>query len=292
MTSPPRTSRSFLAVGFIRPHLPFVAPGRYYDRYPADSVKLPDNYYPPEGAPPEAVHNSGELRAYFGIPAKGVLPADAATRDLIRGYYAATSYTDAQIGRLLDAYDDLGLKENTIIVLWGDHGWNLGEHTMWCKHSCFETSMRAAHLRFYSDSLGIKAGAASQSLYRIHRHLPHPLRPAALPKPDHLQGDSLAAPICDPSKSGKGYAIGIWQRRHDPRRPPSLQHLPGQKRQRNRAHALRPPVRSRRKQNVAHAPEHADAAARRWRRCWRKDGEVRGIDCRLSSNSSIDAMPR
>src|SRR5690606_28366870 len=109
--------------------------------YDAEKIDLPANYRVPQDAPRESIHNSGELRAYAGIPAKGPVSNDTA-RKLIHGYYACVSYTDAQIGKLLDALDKLGLAENTIVVLWGDHGWNLGEHTLWCKHTCYETSMR------------------------------------------------------------------------------------------------------------------------------------------------------
>ncbi len=95
------------------------------------------------GAPDEAIHNFGELRNYAAVPKTGPVSNEMA-RTLIRGYYACVSYTDAQeVGRLLDALDATGLSENTIVVLWGDHGWNLGEHTLWCKHCTFETSMRA-----------------------------------------------------------------------------------------------------------------------------------------------------
>jgi iduronate 2-sulfatase len=80
----------FLAVGFLKPHLPFVAPGAYFQKYPVESVRMPDNYYPPKNAPKGAVHSSGELRSYSDIPKIGILPEDKA-RELIRGYHAATS---------------------------------------------------------------------------------------------------------------------------------------------------------------------------------------------------------
>ncbi|MEZ6046473.1 MAG: sulfatase [Planctomycetaceae bacterium] len=131
----------YLAVGFYKPHLPFNAPRKYWDLYDQNQIKLPKNYYVPEDAPAESIHNSGELRAYSNIPKTGPV-SDETARNLIHGYYACVSYTDAQIGKVLDELDRLGLAENTIVVLWGDHGWNLGEHTLWCKHSCYETSLQ------------------------------------------------------------------------------------------------------------------------------------------------------
>lgn len=196
----------FLAVGFMKPHLPFVAPGSYFDSYPLSQVKMPDNYFPPKGAPAGAVHNSGELRAYSDIQAQGVLPESKAL-ELIRGYHAATSYTDAQLGRLLDTFDELGLSENTVVVLWGDHGWNLGEHTMWCKHSCFETSVRAPLIFAAPDSLGIKKGAATESLAEFIDVYPTLCDLTGLPKPAHLKGTSLLTILKDPSASVKDEAI-------------------------------------------------------------------------------------
>lgn len=110
----------FLAVGFFKPHLPFVAPKKYWDLYDHEQIRLPDNYHVPKDAPPESIHTSGELRAYAGIPAKGPV-SDETARNLIHGYYACVSYTDAQIGKLLDELDRLELSDNTIVVLWGDH---------------------------------------------------------------------------------------------------------------------------------------------------------------------------
>tara|TARA_R110002096_G_scaffold42144_13_gene113769 strand:- start:2979 stop:4379 length:1401 start_codon:yes stop_codon:yes gene_type:complete len=190
----------FLAVGFFKPHLPFVAPGRHYEPYPADSIQMPDNYFPPKNAPPGAVHNSGELRAYSDIPKKGVLP-EAKARELIRGYYAATSYTDACIGRVMAAFDELELGENTIVVLWGDHGWNLGEHTLWCKHSCFETSVRAPLFFAAPKSSGLADNAATPALTEFIDVYPTLCDLAGIPKPDHLQGTSLVPILQQPENA-------------------------------------------------------------------------------------------
>jgi iduronate 2-sulfatase len=132
----------FLAVGFIKPHLPFCAPKKYWDLYHPATFKLAERSTPPEGSPPFATTTWGELRNYAGMPDEGPVPDDDA-RKLIHGYHAAVSYMDAQVGRVIAKLDDLGLAKNTIIVFWGDHGWHLGDHGMWCKHTNYE---QAAHI--------------------------------------------------------------------------------------------------------------------------------------------------
>ncbi len=132
----------FLAVGFLKPHLPFVAPKKYWDLYDPNSIPLPAIDHLPAGAPEFAGHNNSELHSYKDVPAENPIPADFA-KTLRHGYYACISYTDAQIGRLLDALDAEGLAENTVIVLWGDHGWQLGDHGLWHKHTNFELAARA-----------------------------------------------------------------------------------------------------------------------------------------------------
>ncbi|MEM7601062.1 MAG: sulfatase-like hydrolase/transferase [Verrucomicrobiota bacterium] len=196
----------FLAVGFTKPHLPFIAPGPYFEKYPVSEVELPDNYFPPEGAPEGAVHNSGELRNYSDIPKTGIIPEDKA-KELIRGYHAATSYTDAHIGRLLDAFDELDLAKNTIIVLWGDHGWNLGEHTLWCKHSCFETSLLSPLVIVTPDSMELSSGAATSSLVEFIDIYPTLCDLAGLPQPEHLHGESLLPILAEPDTQIKDYAV-------------------------------------------------------------------------------------
>lgn len=132
----------FLAVGFLKPHLPFVAPKKYWDLYDPERIPVPSFDHLPQGAPGFAGHDNGELHAYPGVPAGNPIPLDFAQK-LRHGYYAAISYTDAQIGLLLDALDREGLAAHTVVVLWGDHGWQLGEHGLWHKHTNFEAATRA-----------------------------------------------------------------------------------------------------------------------------------------------------
>lgn len=131
----------FLTMGVAKPHLPFTAPKKYWDLYDRNSIRLPESYTQPKSTPKKAFHNFGELRQYEGIPKKGDIP-EAQAKELIHGYYACVSYIDSQIGLVLDELERLELAENTIVVLWGDHGWNLGDHKLWCKHVTFETALR------------------------------------------------------------------------------------------------------------------------------------------------------
>lgn len=131
----------FLALGFMKPHLPFNAPKRYWDLYDRNNIELPESYAQPKSTPRKAFHNFGELRQYNNIPKKGDIPEGLA-KELIHGYYACVSYVDAQIGLVLDELKRLELDDDTIVILWGDHGWNLGDHKLWCKHVTFETALR------------------------------------------------------------------------------------------------------------------------------------------------------
>ena len=132
-----RDTPFFMAVGFLKPHLPFNAPKKYWDLYDEKEIRLPPNYHLMNGSiPSKAFHTWGELRAYEDIPDKGQGPVpDNYARHLIHGYRACVSYTDAQIGKVLAALELLGMSDDTIIILFGDHGWSLGEHGEWCKHS-------------------------------------------------------------------------------------------------------------------------------------------------------------
>ena len=135
----------FMATGFYKPHLPFVAPKKYYDMYPIDSIKLPNYRKNPEGAPYYATQPSWELRSgYADFPKDFSVPfSDEKQKKLIQGYYACVSFVDQQIGNVIAELERLGLRENTVIVLWGDHGWHLGDHNMYCKHTNYEQSTKS-----------------------------------------------------------------------------------------------------------------------------------------------------
>lgn len=198
----------FMAVGFVRPHLPFCAPKKYWDLYDASAFKLADVRTPPEGAPEFAPQFGGELRQYAGIPKKGELPEEL-QRTLIHGYYAATSYMDAQLGRVLDALEETGLARNTIVVLWGDHGWHLGDHGMWCKHTNYE---EAARIPVIVATSGLKAGGKTAALIETVDIYPTLCELAGVPVPQKLDGLSFAAVLKNPAASIRESVIHVYPR--------------------------------------------------------------------------------
>lgn len=131
----------FLAVGFRKPHLPFVSPKKYWDLYKRESIHVPDNPQLPKDCPEVAYTAWTELRGYAGMPQEGPVDPET-TKTLIHAYRAAASYTDAQIGKVIRELDRLGLREKTIIVVVADHGWKLGEHGLWSMHTNFELDTR------------------------------------------------------------------------------------------------------------------------------------------------------
>lgn len=202
----------FLAVGFLKPHLPFVSPKKYWDLYERSQFNLPENYLvPPKDAPPFAGTTWGELRAYSDMPQEGPL-SDEKALELIHGYYAALSYTDTQIGKVLDELDRLGLAENTIVVAWGDHGWKLGEHGMWCKHTNFELD---AHTVLLMRAPGKKAGVKSAGLVEFVDIYPTLADLAGLPIPQDLEGASFAPLLDEPDRAWKAAAFSQYPRGYE-----------------------------------------------------------------------------
>ena len=198
----------FLAVGFIKPHLPFVSPKKYWDLYDPATIQLAPNKFRPKGAPDYAILSGGELRNYHGIP-EGPIPDDLARR-LKHGYYAAVSYTDAQVGRVLDELNRLGLRQNTVVILWGDHGWKLGEHDAWCKHSNVENDVNAPLLLSVP---GMKhPGAHTDALVEFVDIYPTLSELAGLPLPSHLEGTSLKPLLDDPQRPWKSAAFSQYPR--------------------------------------------------------------------------------
>jgi iduronate 2-sulfatase len=132
----------FIAAGFVRPHLPFSAPKKYWDMHDPAKLPMPKYEKHPEGSPQFAKKHGGEIAQYEPVPQGKAEYSPELKRQLIHGYYASTSYVDAQVGRVLDSLDRLGLAKNTIVVLWGDHGFHLGDHGYWTKHSNYEQANR------------------------------------------------------------------------------------------------------------------------------------------------------
>jgi len=199
----------FLAVGFLKPHLPFVAPGKYWDLYDPAKIPVPAFDHLPDGAPAFAGHVNGELHNYPGVPAGNPIPADFAGT-LRHGYYAAVSYMDAQVGRLLDTLDKEGLADNTVVVLWGDHGWQLGEHGLWTKHTNFEIATRAPLIVSLPGQKS--AGAVCEAPVEFVDLYPTLADVCSLPVPAGLDGASLKPFIENPAAGGGKVAISQYPR--------------------------------------------------------------------------------
>jgi iduronate 2-sulfatase len=207
-----RSEPFFLAVGFLKPHLPFCAPKKYWDLYERNSFQVPELRKPPEGAPPYAPTTWGEVRNYSDIPDTGPLD-DEKARALIHGYHAAVSFVDAQLGRVIDELDRLQFSTNTIIVLWGDHGWHLGDHGMWSKHTNYE---EATHIPLVIVAPGVaKPGRRSRTLVETVDLYPTLCELAALPEPHNpqpLEGKSLVPALRQTTAKNKDAIFHVFPR--------------------------------------------------------------------------------
>ena len=206
----------FLAVGFKRPHLPFTAPKKYWDLYDKSKIKLAGYQKKTSNSVEIAYHSSGELQSYkdpnidYKVNDDNLLEIDAKLqRDLIHGYYAATSYIDAQIGKIIQKLKEKGLDKNTIIVLWGDHGWHLGDHSMWNKHSNFEQATRSP-LIVYSPKINIANKVESPT--EFVDVFPTLCDLADIETPSKLDGLSLKPFIEGEKNSSKLYAVSQYPR--------------------------------------------------------------------------------
>jgi len=207
----------FMAVGFSKPHLPFVAPKKYWDLYKREDMPIASFQEHSKNGPLIAYHQSGELRNYLDIPEFTTLPADSLRiglqlekqRELIHGYHAAISYMDAQVGILLNTLESLGTLDNTIIVLWGDHGWHLGDHDLWHKHTNFEEATRAPLI---IAGPGIKSGKTN-SLTEFVDVFPTICDLAGVAIPKNLDGKSLKPLMLNNKAKGKEYAISQYPRK-------------------------------------------------------------------------------
>lgn len=187
----------FLAVGIIRPHLPFGAPAKYLEPY--KDITLPPIPHPNKPAGNTTWHGSGEFMKYNRW--KRNPNEDAEFAELVRKHYAAcVTYADAQIGKILQRLEKLDRKKDTIVVLWGDHGWHLGEHAIWGKHALFEESLRSPLILRYP---GIPApGKPTQSIVETLDVFPTLCDVAGLPQPDYTHGVSLRPILESPAAPG------------------------------------------------------------------------------------------
>ena len=205
----------FLAVGFVRPHLPFSVPKKYRDLHDPGTLPLPENEHPPAGAPAVAGKRGGEIAAYDPVPAdtEGADFPEDLKRRLVHGYYASTSYVDAQIGRVLAALDDLGLDEDTIVVLWGDHGFHLGDHGFWTKHTNYE---QATRIPLLVVAPGVtKAGSVTRQPAGTVDLFPTLAELAGLPAPvgpQPVDGLSLVPVLRDPEARVRDHVFHAFPR--------------------------------------------------------------------------------
>ena len=178
----------FMAAGFKKPHLNFIAPKKYWDMYKPEEIKLAQQSKGPQGGATTGLHCSFELRTRHGIPKSGNI-GPKLSRTLLHAYYACASYVDAQIGLLMDFLKDEGLDKNTIVVLWGDHGWHLGDMGVWGKATNYEISARVPFMIY---APGMKsAGKKTRALVELMDIYPTLAELAGLDRPQQLQGKSL-----------------------------------------------------------------------------------------------------
>lgn len=200
----------FMAVGFSRPHLPFNAPKKYWDLYDREKIALTPRPTRADGAPPYAVTNGGELSPYAGLPVIGAGLSEENTRYLTHGYMACVSYVDAQVGKVIDAVRALGMWEDTVICLWGDHGFKLGDYNSWTKHSNYEIDTRVP-LMLRVPGL-TEGGERTDAMVETVDVFPSLLDLAGIAVPEGLEGISFATLLADPKKPWKSASFSQFDR--------------------------------------------------------------------------------
>ncbi|HEY1108701.1 MAG TPA: sulfatase-like hydrolase/transferase, partial [Opitutaceae bacterium] len=196
----------FFAVGLFKPHLPFAAPKRYFDLHDPEKIPAPPAYPDAENA--ISFHKSGEFRGNYGHAGRDPAKDPAYAAEVRRAYAAATSYVDAQFGRVLAALDEFGLAQNTVVVVWGDHGFLLGEHGIWGKHCLYEGALRSP-LMIRAPGLA-KPGASSGAIVETVDIFPTLLDLCTLPSPAGLDGRSLRAQLTDPAAPSAKPSQAFW----------------------------------------------------------------------------------
>ena len=202
----------FITAGFVRPHLPFSAPKKYWDMHDPAKLPMPVNKAFPKDAPKVALKRGGEIAAFKPVPSNGEIDEEL-TRKLIHGYYASTSYVDAQIGKVTRALEELGLAKDTIVVLWGDHGWHLGDLSIWTKHTNFEQANRIPII-IVAPGLA-KPGSVTSQLAETVDIFPTLSELAGLPAskgPQPIDGVSLVPVLKNPNARVRDHAFHAYPR--------------------------------------------------------------------------------
>lgn len=201
-----------LALGFVKPHLPFTAPQKYWDMHDPARFELAPDQVDPVNAPHFAGKRGGEIVNYSPLTVEN-LKGDAMQRKLLHGYYATTTYADAQIGKVLDTLDELGMSDNTIIVLWGDHGWHLGDHGYWTKHTNYEQCNRIP-IMFVAPGV-TKPKSYTRQIAETVDIYPTLVELAGLPEwevPQPMDGQSLVPVLKNPQVRLDNYAYHCFSK--------------------------------------------------------------------------------
>jgi len=197
----------FMALGFYKPHLNWVSPKKYWDLYDRDRIPLADNVNPPRDGAAMALHPSFELRVRHGVPTDGKPFDEDLARTLKHAYLACTSYVDAQIGKMVEALEEAGVRENTVIILWGDHGWHLGDMGIWGKATTFEIATRVPMMIWTPEMPKKHRGKKTDALVELIDMYPTLCDLAGLPIPGHVEGTSFKPLIAKPSRPWKTAAF-------------------------------------------------------------------------------------
>lgn len=204
----------FMGFGFFRPHLPFAVPKKYWDMYDANQIPAASNPYLPQNAPIFSMNKMYELRGYDGFqhlvhPSVSKLSSDTA-RILKHGYYASVSYVDELFGQLLSELEALKIADETIVIVWGDHGWKLGEHNSWCKQTNYNID---THVPMLIRVPGMKQGIKLNHLTELIDMFPTLCDLTGIPIPSYMQGKSFAPLLEDPNQPWKDAVFSQFHRR-------------------------------------------------------------------------------
>ncbi|OHX63876.1 sulfatase [Flammeovirga pacifica] len=192
----------FMGLGYISPHLNFVAPKKYWDLYDPEDIKLAENNTAPENGASMGLHASFELRVRSNIPNKGDIP-DTLAHKLKHSYLATSSYVDAQIGKVLSFLKEEGVLDNTIVMVWSDHGFHLGEMGVWGKATNYEIATRVPLIVWSPFQNENNRGQASDALVELVDMYPTLCELADIPQPNHLEGQSFKALLDQPKLKWK-----------------------------------------------------------------------------------------
>lgn len=206
----------YFGLGYFRPHLPFTVPKKYWDLYDRESIPLSANPEIPQNAPIQTMNSMYELRHYDGFghithPTGSYELSEDTIRTLKQGYYASVSYVDALIGDLISHMKDLGIYKNTIIVVWGDHGYKLGDHNSWGKMTNYNIDLKVPIIIRYPDQPN--RGMESEGITELVDLFPTLCELADIETPDYMQGQSLVPLIENPTQEWKSAAFSQFHRR-------------------------------------------------------------------------------